>query len=167
MNWLDILLLVLTGLAGLLGWRIGIIRVVVTAIGIIVGILLAGRLFPSVAPIFNDVIDSSNGANVAAFVLVFIVALATTALVGSLIKKISKFLMLDFVDKTTGLLFGALIALLVSSSILSMIEANPILNLEEPIKESTLASFLVEDFDILLRLTKILPENLNPDLPDL
>ena len=167
MNWLDILLLVLTGLAGLLGWRIGIIRVVVTAVGIIVGILLAGRLFPSVAPIFIDMLDSGNGANVAAFVLVFIVALVTTALVGSLIKKISRFLMLDFVDKTTGLLFGALMALLVCSSILSMIEANPILDLEEPISESVLASFLVYDFNILLKLTKILPENLNPNLPNL
>ena len=167
MNWLDILILVVTGVAALVGWRIGIIRVVISMVGIAVGIVLAGQFFSDAAPLFEDVLDSSNGANIAGFILIFVVVvLIATAIVGSVIRKVAGILMLGLVDKGVGLLFGVLVAFSIFSAILSVIEANPVLSLEETIGDSTLGSFLVDDFDILLRGPSILPEDLNSAFPD-
>ena len=44
MNWIDIVIIVTASAGGILGWRVGIIRVAFTIIGCILGVILAGQL---------------------------------------------------------------------------------------------------------------------------
>ena len=167
MNWLDIIILVIAGIAALIGWRIGLIRAVTSLVGIIVAIVLASQFFKEVAPLFEGVLDSENGANILGFLLIFVAVLIVTAVASTFVRSVINMLMLGWVDKGGGLVVGILLSFALMSAVLSVVDSFPVLSLEETVAESTFGSFLVEDFSVVLEAPKLLPDDLTSDLPDL
>ena len=165
MNWLDIVILVMTGVAALIGWRIGLVHTALSIVGIAVAIVLAGDFFQDVAPLFERIVDSENGANVLGFLLVFVVVLLAAAIVGAIVRKVLAKLMLGWIDAVGGLVLGAFLSLVLVSAVLSVVDSFPILDLEETIAESVIGSFLVEDFDVVLTAPELLPDDLTSKLP--
>ena len=160
MNWLDIIILVIAGVAALIGWRIGLVHTALSIVGIAVAVVLAGDFFKDVAPLFEGAVDSENGANVLGFLLVFVVILLITAILGAIIRKVLTKLMLGWIDTVGGLVLGAFLSLALVSAVLSVVDSFPILDLEETIAESVIGSFLIEEFDVVLTAPKLLPDDL-------
>mgnify|MGYP004413994677 CR=1 FL=1 len=69
--------------------------------------------------------------------------------------------MLGALDNVGGALFGIVLSIAFISSLLQMIDQFPIMGLNTTIEDSTIASFLVEDFDSVLETLNIVPENLS------
>jgi uncharacterized membrane protein required for colicin V production len=69
MNWLDIVLIVLLFIPTFMGLRQGLIKAALSLAGLIVGVVLAGRLYPSVSGLFTFT-NNENIANILGFVLI-------------------------------------------------------------------------------------------------
>ncbi len=167
MNWMDILILAFAGVAAIGGWGTGLVRMGVSLVGIVVAIVLARNYFADVAPVFDSFTDSPNAENVLGFLLVFLAVLAGTALLGTLLNKVMGVLMLGWANRLGGLVLGAFLAFSVASAVLSVVDSFPILDLEQTISDSALGTFLVEDFDVVLRAPNLLPDDLTAELSDL
>ena len=160
MNWLDIVILAVGGFIALAGTGMGGIQIGVTGAGIMGGIALAGHLHSWVEPISSRFIDSDDGARFAAFAAIFIVVLIASVVVGFMVRAISRRLMLGWVDKVLGLGLGVIVSFAIGSAVLSAIQSYPIFSLDETIGDSTLGSFLADNFDIVLRGLKFIPGDL-------
>ncbi len=160
MNWLDIVILVTLGIVALTGLRMGGVHLGVAAAGIVVGIALASRLHYDLEPVFSPFIDSEDGAEVAAFVAIFVLVLLVSVVVAQITRKILSSVMLGWTDKVAGLGLGVVVTFAAGSAILSMVQSHPVLGLEATIDESTMGSFLADNFDTVLRGLKFVPSDL-------
>jgi len=161
LNWLDLVILVLAGVAAFTGWSVGLIRTAMSLVGTVVAIVLASRLFDAAAPIFNGMTDNEEAARILGFILVFLLVLAAAFVAGVMLKQIVKFFLLGPLDSLGGMVVGVLLTLAGMAALLSVVQQNAVLGMEDTINESTLGSFLVDKFDVTLEGIKILPEDLS------
>ena len=160
MNWLDIVIVVVGGVVAVVGWRVGGLHIAVTGAGILVGIALASRQHERVEPLFSRFIDSHNGAEIAAFITIFALVLLASVLVSFLAGPLLRTLMLGWADKVVGVGLGVVVVFAVGSAIFSAIQSYPVHGLDNTIADSTLGSFLADNFDTVLRGTKVVPDDL-------
>ncbi len=160
MNWLDIVILATVAVVALMGLGMGGISVAVTGAGILAGIALATRLQDDVRPLFSRFIDSGNGAEIAAFAVVLVLALIGAAVVGAVARLILRTLMLGWLNRIAGLGLGVVIAFALGSAVLSTIQGYPVYDMERTIGDSVLGSFLADNFDVVLRGLKFVPSDL-------
>ncbi len=119
MNYIDIILLVLLFLAAINGFRKGLIAEVASLAALILGIWGAIK-FSYVTSEFlveNFNIQTQH-LNIISFVVTFIVIVILVHIVGSTINKLAETVMLGFVNKLAGLVFGVLRSALILSIIL-------------------------------------------------
>ena len=160
MNWLDIVIIAVVALIALAGWRMGGIHVAVTGAGILAGIALSSRVHHRVTPIFSPFIDSDNGAEIAAFTAIFILVLIASVVVGFMVRTLSRKLMLGWMDNIAGLALGVVVTLAIGSAAFSAIQSYPVHGLDNTISDSTLALFLADNFDTVLKGLKFIPTDL-------
>lgn len=159
MNWLDIVILAAVGFITLAGWRMGGIHMGVTGAGIVVGIALASRLHDRVKPVITRFVDSENGAEVGAFIGIFILVLAASVVAGWTVRSVLNRLMLGPVDKVVGLGVGVAVTFAIGSALLSAVQSYPVFGLEDTIASSTLGSFLADNFDVVMRGLRFVPDD--------
>ena len=160
MNWLDPVILAGVAIIALVGWRIGGLHIGVMGAGIIAGIALASRLHDRVSPLFSRFISSENGAEIAAFILIFSLVIIASAAIGFAVHIILRRLMLGWAEKVVGLGLGVAIALAIGSATFSALQSYPVLGLENTIEGSTLGTFMADNFDSVLRGLKFIPGDL-------
>ena len=160
MNWLDIVILAALGTITLAGWRMGGIHAAVTGAGILLGIALASRLHERVNPLFSRFIESENGAEIAAFIAIFILALIASIMVGLIAQSFLRKLMLGRLDKVVGLGLGVVVTFAIGSAVLSTLQSYPVVGMEDTIDGSTMGSFLADNFDVVLRGLKFIGDDL-------
>lgn len=165
MNWLDIIILTVAGVAALIGARAGLVRTLASVMGMALAILLASNFFREGSVVFDVLLNSENASNILGFLLIFVVVLVISAVVGSNMKRVVNFMMLGWIDLGGGLVLGVILAFAFISPILSMVDSFPVLGLNAIIAQSFLGSFLVEDFDVVLNSLKLLPDDLSQQLP--
>ena len=159
MNWLDIVILVVTGILALIGWRNGIVRLVFGIGGTAVGAVLASRFYPSVADRITFV-HNPNLVKVVAFAI-FLTGVALVFVVaGNVLRKVMGLFLLGWVDRLAGMALGILVALVGFSALLSQVQQFPVFGLPQTIDNSALGSFLADNFDQVLKALKILPRGL-------
>ena len=105
MNWVDIVILVLVIGLGFMGWRNGVIRLVFTLIGGIVGLVLAGQLFDDLAPLV-PIGDKEGVQQLIAFGVIFLAVLIGAWIAARLVKAVLTILLLGWVDSLAGLAIG-------------------------------------------------------------
>ena len=159
MNWLDIVVVVVGGIVAMMGWNVGGLHMVVTGAGTLVGIALASRQHERVEPLFSRFIDSQNGAEIAAFATIFVLVMIASILASFLAGAILRTLMLG-ADKVAGVGLGVVVVFAVGSAIFSAIQSYPVHGLDNYIDDSTLGSFLADNFDAVLRGLKFVPDSL-------
>lgn len=152
MNALDIAILVVGAVVAFAGWRIGIIRVVITVVGIVGGVWLAGRLYPTVATLLQTWIEGENLARVVAFVVVFAATLIAASVAAAVIKRILNLLLLGWVDRAAGMALGLVVGLGALAAFLAVLGAFPVGGMDTVIRESLLGQFLVEKYRLLMGL---------------
>ena len=160
MSWLDIVIIAVVALIALAGWRMGGIHIAVTGAGILAGIALSSRVHHRVTPIFSPFIDSDNGAEIAAFTAIFILVLIASVVVGFMVRTLSRKLMLGWMDNMAGLALGVVVTLAIGSAAFSAIQSYPVHGLDNTIADSTLAPFLADNFDTVLKGLKFIPTDL-------
>jgi membrane protein required for colicin V production len=118
MNWLDILLLVLLAIPTFIGLRRGLIKAVLSFVGLIIGVVLAGHLYRPVSNIFGF-IDNENIAYILAFLLILGLTMLAAFLLARLLKSIISVTMMGWVDNVGGALLGFLSGFIFLSAIMA------------------------------------------------
>lgn len=121
MNVLDISLLVALGGFVLYGFWFGIIHMVGALLGVVVGAVAAGRLYPLVAHWVPFTGDNANLAKIIAFAVVFILVNKLVGLVFWVVEKIFKFISVIPFLKTFNRLLGAALGLLEGTLVLGLV----------------------------------------------
>ena len=148
MNWLDVTLVLFLALATLLGLRQGLIKIVLAAIGLTVGIIAASRYYDALA---HRVFSShSDTAYIFSFVLIVIVFLIIAVILAYFLQKTLSKIFLGWADRLLGGLLCLVIGSLFAGAILALLLKY---SLAVPsIEDSAVASFLVDKFPLALSL---------------
>jgi membrane protein required for colicin V production len=149
MNWLDIVILIVVAVAALIGLKIGIIKAVLSLAGVIVGVVLAGRYYGDLAGHLTF-IDQESLAKIAAFAIILIGVMLVAAVLAWLIKAIISVVMLGWVDRLGGAVFGLVLGAIFSSALLTIWVKTGIGT--GAVQDSALAALLLDAFPMVLAL---------------
>jgi membrane protein required for colicin V production len=128
MNWIDIIILILLGLAVALGFKKGLVQEIVGIIGLIVSFFLALKLHPAAAggllKMFRNI--PPHLAPTIGFVIMFLACFGAITLAGWLLSKIIKATPLDLADKVGGMVIGLVKGAVIISILLLLLTFLPL-----------------------------------------
>ena len=149
MNWLDIVILVIVAINTLTGLRMGLIKAVLSLAGVIVGIVLAGRYYAQLAGVLTF-ISETGVAEAVAFALILIGVMVVASVIAGLLKWASSLIMLGWVNRLGGAVFGFLMGAIFCGALLSL--WGKFLGVPDVFGESNLAGILLDRFPAVLGL---------------
>ncbi len=149
MSWLDIAVIVIIGIATLIGLKIGIIKAVLTLAGVIVGVLLAGRFYIALAGHLTF-IPQETLAKVVAFAIILAVVVLIAGKIAGVLKWLASIILLGWLNRLGGALLGLIMGSILCGALLAM--WTKFLGISDPIAESALATFLLDRFPMVLAL---------------
>ena len=149
MNWLDIAILILIVIPTLIGLEAGIIKAILSLAGIIIGVILAGQFHEALGEQLTF-IPQPNIANIVAFAIILIGVMIIAAVAASLLKWITSAVMLGWVNRLGGAVFGFVLGAIFCSALLAI--WSKFLGAGETITESALAILLLDRFPMILAL---------------
>lgn len=120
MNTLDIILLAVSLIGFVMGFKTGLVRQITLGAGIVVGLLLAVIHYPSTGlwlmgiTGWNELLCSCLG-----FVMIFLAAVAVLSVVGYILRWLLKLVLLGFIDRILGGLLATFIAALLLSIVVN------------------------------------------------
>jgi len=150
MDWLDVILIIMLVIPTFIGWRRGLVDAVIPLVGFAIAIILAGQFYDSVASWLSHWLHSPAQAKLLGFAIIFILVVAAAMVVASIARKLLTLLLLGWVDKIGGLVFGLLTGALVAGALLSLMLNFFGSRVEATITDSALATFLVDKFPLAL-----------------
>jgi membrane protein required for colicin V production len=122
MAWFDYLIIVLVGIPMVLGLKIGLVRVTANIFGIVGGISLALRFSDQfIGPIDTLVNDQQISSAISFFSIIVLTIFASWA-AASFLKKVLSLLLLGWVDRAGGALFGAVLGSFIVGAIIFVME---------------------------------------------
>ena len=117
MNWLDIIILVTLVINAVIGLWFGLIKAVLALVGVALGVLLAGRLY---LPLSERLTFMDEGAaKVLAFVIILVAVMAAAFILAWLLTKAASAMMLGWVNRLGGALFGLLVGAIIWGTMLA------------------------------------------------
>src|SRR3989304_5097123 len=149
MNWLDIVILVVVVASTFAGLKNGLIKTVLSFAGLIIGVILAGLFYVTLAERLAF-IPQENIAEVVAFALILIAAMVIAAVLAALLKWLTSLVMLGWVNHLGGALVGFVLGAIFSAALLALWVKFP--GASGTIKGSGLASLLLDRFPAVLGL---------------
>lgn len=149
MNWLDIVLIVVLGIATLIGVRKGIIRMALTLAGLVLGIFLAGRYYLPFSERLT-LISSPTWAKVAAFVIIFVGVMIIAALLARLLERVTEAIMLGWANRLVGGILGFILGAFFCGAVIAIWVKY--LGMTGAISTSKIAPFLLYYFPRVLAL---------------
>jgi len=149
MNWLDIVIIVILVGSAFAGWRTGLIRSLLSLIGLVVGIKLAGFYYLSLAPRLNFIPDE-RAARIVAFVIVLAIVMLAALILGWLFTKIVSALTLGWLNGLGGMVFGLGMGAISLGAILAIWVR--FFGINQAISDSGLAQLLTDQLSGLLAL---------------
>jgi membrane protein required for colicin V production len=152
MNWLDIAIIIIVLIPTYIGFRRGLIGTVIPLLGIILAIVFAGIFYDSVAGWLSGWLDSQSQANIVGFIIIFTLVLLASMSVAFLLRSFLSLLLLGWLDKLGGFVFGLLIGAVFSSVLLSIMSKFFASTVEETVADSALASFFLDKLPFVLLL---------------
>ncbi|MDD5289136.1 MAG: CvpA family protein [Dehalococcoidales bacterium] len=148
MNWLDVVIIIYLLISVVLGLTQGLIRSLLSIIGLIVGIVLAANFYKQLAEVLTF-ISNPDIAGIAAFVIILLVVMGIAALIAVVLRSIIKAIMLGWVDRLGGAVFGLVLGALSVSALLAVIVKFTNTSL---ITGSALAGILLDKFPLIMGL---------------
>ena len=120
MSWIDVIVIVPVVLGAFWGWRNGLIRWIITLLGAIVGIVIAGRTYNNLSSSISFV-DNESIQRVLAYAIIFSAFLVLSWFLSRVIKGFLNVLLLGWIDNLAGLALGALAGLMTASALLYLL----------------------------------------------
>jgi membrane protein required for colicin V production len=148
MNWVDVVIIIYLALSIISGFAQGLIRSLLSIIGLIVGILLASHFYKQLGDILTF-ISNRNVADIVAFIVILLAVMGIAALIGLVLRSIIKAIMLGWIDKLGGSVLGLILGALSVSAILAIVVKYTNTSL---ITDSKLAAFFLDKFPLVLGL---------------
>ena len=167
MNWLDLVVLVVWGGTAIWGFSVGLVQIVIPLMMVIVGLAISSRIAETVGNVFSVVTDNEGAQAIGGFVLVFLGLFIIGAIVGVWVKMVLRFIPLfGMANRMAGMGAAVIIGFLLVSGVLTGVQkfTNDI---DEDIGESTLASFMADNFDVVIRGVRLIPGDWDDKLKDL
>jgi len=152
MGWLDIVLIIAVSVPVLLGFRRGLVKTVAPVAGTVVAVLLALRFYGPLAEQLSAWLDSPTQCKVAAFAIIFILVIVAALLLASLIRRFLSLVLLGWVDNLGGAVLGLAIGALIPAALLTLAVRFYPSGAEDAVRDSSVASFLVDRFANVLTL---------------
>lgn len=149
MHWLDIVILIIIVIPTLIGLKVGIIKALLSVVGVVVGVILAGRYYGVLAEHLTFISQPSL-AKIAAFAIILIVVMIIAAVLASLIKWFVSAVMLGWVNRLGGAIFGFVLGIIFCGALLTIWVK--FVGISGPISESALAGVLLDSFPMVLAL---------------
>ena len=149
MNWLDIVIVIIIGICAFIGLRKGLIKAVLSLVGLIVGIVLAGRYYHPFSE-YLTFITNETLARIAAFLIILIGVMVVATLIARLLKWATSAIMLGWVDRVGGIGFGIFLGAMFCGAGIAIWAR--IAGIEGAISESVLARLLLDRFPMVLAL---------------
>jgi membrane protein required for colicin V production len=149
MSWLDIVILAVIAVATLMGLRTGIIKAVLSLAGLVIGVALAGRFYISLSAELTF-ISSPSWVKIVAFAIILIGVMIVARVIANLLKRVASALMLGWVDKAGGAVFGLMLGAILCGAILAL--WINYLGIANVIAESGLALVLLDRLPMVLAL---------------
>jgi membrane protein required for colicin V production len=150
MNWLDIVIIVFLVITTFTGLSKGFIKTIIPLLGIILGVVLAGRFYGSVGDGLSTWLHSPSQANIAGFAIIFIAVVIVSLIIASLLSKFLSLLFLGWVDTLGGAVLGFIIGGFVCGAIFTLITKYTFPGMQGTVHNSALASFFVDRFNMVL-----------------
>jgi membrane protein required for colicin V production len=154
MNWLDIIVVLIVAWFTFAAFWAGLIREVVTIVGVALGIVLAGFFYQDLADDVKLVIDTDNAPPIIAFLLIFGACALAGQLAAMVLKQTASLLMLGTFDHLLGAVFGFVKGIAVVEILMILFVTFPALGLKDAINESLFGPLFLDGIPFLL---KILP----------
>ena len=149
MSWLDIVLLVLIAIPTIIGLRMGIIKAVFSVVGVIVGVVLAGRLYVSFSESLTFISDPGV-AKVVAFAIILIVVMIIAAVLSAVLKKVVSAVLLGWVNRLGGAILGFILGAIFCGAVVTMWVK--FLGIGDAISNSAIAGILLDSFPVVMAL---------------
>lgn len=149
MNWLDIVIMAAVGISAFIGVRKGIIKVAFTLVGLVVGVILAGRYYAPFSQ-WLSFIPWAGLAKVAAFAIIFIGVMVLATVLARLLKQAVSAIMLGWANHLVGGILGFVVGAMFCGAFLAMWVK--FLGVTGAIAESNLAPILLDRFPRVLAL---------------
>ncbi len=149
MHWLDIVIIVVIAISAFIGLRIGIIKAILSLAGLIVGVILAGSYY---VPLSEQLafIPQANVAKIVAFAIILIGVMIIASVLAWLLKKVASMMMLGWVNRVGGAVFGLALGAIFCSALLAIWVK--FLGIAGAIAESGLATILLDRIPVVLAL---------------
>jgi len=149
MNWLDIVILVAIAGATVIGLRIGIIKAALSLVGLVVGVILAGRYYIPFSQLLSVVLQPSV-AKVVAFAIILIGVMVAAVVLTMLLKRAASAVKLGWADHLGGAVFGLVLGAIFCGAMLAIWVK--FIGFEGAIAESTVAPILLDRLPMVLAL---------------
>jgi len=125
-NMIDIIALALVAFFMYKGMNKGLVAEVFKILGVIIGFMLAIQNIQTGSAIVRSFISTNDQVEkVLGFILIFIIVMGVTMLLANFVNSFLNLVLLGWIDKTGGVLFGGLKGALIISSILSVLAFLP------------------------------------------
>lgn len=154
MNWVDAFIVVSIVWFTYAAFNAGMIREIVTIIGAIFAVALAGLLYTELAEDVGVAIDNEQTARIVAFAIIFGAVILASQLFAIFLKQAAQLLMLGLFDSMGGAAIGLLKGFILVEIALIVAITFPSLNLLDDVDGSAFAPFFL---DLLPLLKYILP----------
>ena len=164
MNWVDIVIIAALVVSTFVGYKVGLIKIIIPLAGMLLATILSGALHSYLGDKLGF-IDSENWANIAAFIIVFLIVFAIVYIVASILRKIIQLMLLGWVDRLAGAALVFVVGWIVCSMIVVLVAKYGALgadyvpgstvsseSIEDMIDDSALATFQIDKFPIVLGL---------------
>jgi membrane protein required for colicin V production len=119
MNWLDIIIAIILVINLFVGLKTGLIKMVISFAGLVLGIFLAGRFYQALGDKLTF-ISSSQVANIAAYVFILIAVMIFASIIAWFLSKIISAIMLGWANGLAGSILGVFIAAVFVGAILAI-----------------------------------------------
>jgi len=147
MNWLDIVIVIISIIFGILGMWKGAIRVVFAIIGLIAGIALAGHYYMPFATLLSP--SGAAWSGIAAYAIILIATFVVAGIIGWFVAKIVHVTILGWLDRLLGLVLGFAAGSMLCAAVLAIL-SKYLPGMETVIANSALARLLMDQFPLLL-----------------
>ena len=149
MNWVDIAILAILAWFTFAAFHAGLIREVVTILGAVFAVALAGLFYQELAKDVKVAVDSEAMALVIAFALIFGAVILGSQLIAVFLKQTSQLLMLGLLDSFGGAIIGLIKGLIFVEIGLIAALTFTSLGLEDDVKNSELAGIFLDGLPFL------------------
>ena len=119
MNWLDIVIIIGIAITTFVGLKIGLIKAVLSLVGLIVGVVLA-RLYYIPLSEQLSFIPQAALAKIAAFAIIMIGVMIIAGVLAMVLKWITSVIMLGWVNRIGGAVFGLVLGLILYGVLLAL-----------------------------------------------